>query len=172
MANVLHPVITMQTLMYRTTASVGQVKPLTPKSLEKPTWEEKWRTSKMQGFKIMDFKDGKLKTLFHGTHGTRVVPQWVRVRAQIREHAVDGGPGSAMYKSGFHLLETLDQAKAYLKKFKNMTNKVIVKVEVFGTTWKKDHSPAEGLFLAEWIMLMGIVWINVDMLFANHEREN
>jgi hypothetical protein len=123
----------------------------------------------MHGFKIMDFENGDLKTLFHGTDGTRVVKQWVWVQAEIREHATDG-TGGVMYKSGFHLLETLDQAKSYLKKFKNMTNKVIVKCEVIGETWKKDHSPAEGLFLAERVIFMGIVWVNVKSLFDGSYR--
>jgi hypothetical protein len=123
----------------------------------------------MHCFKIMDFEDGKLKTLFHGTEGTRVVPQWELVKAQIREHATDGTSG-AMYKSGWHVLEHLHQAKAYLKKFKNMTHKVIVKCEISGDIWKKDHSPAEGLWLGEWIFVKGIVWVNVKSLFDGSYR--
>jgi hypothetical protein len=101
-----------------------------------------------------------------------VVPQWELVKAQVREHATDGGPGSAMYRSGWHVLETLEQAKAYLKKFKNMTHKVIVKCEISGDIWKKDHSPAEGLWLGEWIFVTGIVWVNVKSLFdGSYRRE-
>jgi hypothetical protein len=156
--------------MYHTTVSVGQAKPWTVTKRSRAQVHGNWRF-RMHCFKIMDFKEGKLKTLFHGTDGTRVVPQWELVKAQVREHATDGGPGSAMYRSGWHVLETLEQAKAYLKKFKNMTHKVIVKCEISGDIWKKDHSPAEGLWLGEWIFVTGIVWVNVKSLFDGSYRE-
>jgi hypothetical protein len=52
-----------------------------------------------------------------------------------------------------------------------VANKVIVKCEITGDIWKKGHSPVEGLWLGEWIFVTGIVWININLLFANHERE-
>jgi hypothetical protein len=117
----------------------------------------------------MNYERGKLNTLFHGTNGTRVVPQWTLVRAEIRQYARDGTNG-VPYKSGWHVLETLDQAKAYLKCFKNTATKVIVKCEVTGDIWKKEHSPVVGLHLAEWIFITGIVWVSVKSLFDGSYR--
>jgi hypothetical protein len=124
----------------------------------------------MKAFKIMDLEGGKLKTLFHGNHGSRTLPQWTWIKAQVRENAVDGGSGPE-YRSGFHVMSTLAEAKAYLKRFKNMATKVIVSCEVAGNIWKKPQSPAEGLCLCDEMKLGGIVWINVDLLFSNEGRK-
>jgi hypothetical protein len=110
----------------------------------------------MECFKIMDFEDGKLKTLFHGLNGSRVVRQWVPLYADMKKGVKDG-TGKATYTSGWHVLETKEQAMAYLTKFKHLEKKVIVKCRAAGQIWKKKHSPAEGLWLAEIIEIREIV---------------
>jgi hypothetical protein len=110
----------------------------------------------MECFKIMDFEDGKLKTLFHGIDGSRTVKQWAAIRADMKKGARDG-TGKSTYTSGWHVLETKEQAMAYLHKFKNLDKKVIVKCLAEGKIWKKEHSPAEGLWLAEVIFIEEIV---------------
>jgi hypothetical protein len=110
----------------------------------------------MECFKIMDFEDGKLKTLFHGLNGSRVVKQWVPLYADMKKGVKDG-TSKATYTSGWHVLETKEQAMAYLTKFKHLEKKVIVKCRAAGQIWKKLHSPAEGLWLAEIIEIRDVV---------------
>jgi hypothetical protein len=110
----------------------------------------------MECFKIMDFEDGHLKTLFHGVNGSRIVKQWAPIHAMIKEGVKDGTSTSG-YTSGWHVLETKEQAVAYLHKFKNLDKKVIVKCRATGSIWKKVHSPAEGLWLAEIIEIREVV---------------
>lgn len=110
----------------------------------------------MECFKIMDFEDGHLKTLFHGVAGSRIVKQWVPIHADIKFKVKDGTSKST-YTSGWHVLETKEQAMAYLHKFKNLDKKVIVKCKASGDIWKKMHSPAEGLWLAEIITIQDVV---------------
>jgi hypothetical protein len=62
------------------------------------------------------------------------------------------------------VLETVEQAKAYLHKFKNLKNKVIVKCKASGHIWKKIHSPAPGLWLAETIEIRGVVVFSMDLV--------
>ena len=110
----------------------------------------------MECFKIMDFENGKLKTLFHGVNGSRTVKQWVPITAKIKDGVSDGS-STATYTSGWHVLETMAQAMVYLHKFKNLDKKVIVKCRAAGHIWKKAHSPAEGLWLAEILEIREIV---------------
>jgi hypothetical protein len=55
------------------------------------------------------------------------------------------------------VLETLQQAIDYLGKFTHLENRVIVKCNITGDRWKKEHSPAKGLWLAEYIMIREVV---------------
>jgi hypothetical protein len=120
----------------------------------------------------MDFDKGKVKTLFHGLNGSRVVPQFSWMRADIKQGR--DGSDSKWYTTGWHILETLDQAKEYLQRFKGKDSKCIVEVETRGPLWRKVHSPAEGLWLAEDIKITGIVWLGRDIInsiFARPNRE-
>ena len=61
-------------------------------------------------------------------------------------------------------METKAQAVAYLHKFKNLDNKVIVKCRAAGKIWKKAHSPAEGLWLAEIIEIREVVMFSTAIV--------
>jgi hypothetical protein len=116
----------------------------------------------MKCFKIMDFKDGKCHTLFHGIDGSKAVEMNTWIKADI----VRGrdGSGKTWYTTGWHVLETLEQAKAYLRRFKHVTTKVIVEAETDGDLWRKEHSPAEGLWLASHLRITKIVWVHPEMV--------
>jgi hypothetical protein len=109
-------------------------------------------------YKIMDRENGGLRTLFHGVNGSRAIPPFEWIKANLKRGAIDG-PNSSTYTSGWHVLETQAQAEKYLSKFKNLENKVIVKCRIGSLRWHKEHSPADGLWLAEFIYLCGVVKI-------------
>jgi hypothetical protein len=108
-------------------------------------------------YKIMDLENGALKTLFHGVDGCRAIPQFEWVKAIIRP--VSDGSSSTVYHSGFHVLETQAQCEKYLERFRNLENKVIVKCRIGKLRWHKEHSPADGLWLAEYLFLFEVVKI-------------
>ena len=118
----------------------------------------------------MDFEKGEVKTLFHGLNGSRTIPRFTWLDANIT-YAASDGPNSSTYTAGWHVLETKEQAVAYLHKFKNLENKVIVKVTTEGARWKKEHSPAQGLWLCERMRIDGIVMFSMSIVnrFLNRE---
>lgn len=117
----------------------------------------------MIGYKIMDFEKGEVKTLFHGINGSRTVPRFMWLEANVKENVMDG-PNTSTYTAGWHVLETKEQALDYLAKFKNVKNKVIVKVTTEGKRWKKEHSPAKGLWLCERMRIDGIVLFHPELV--------
>ena len=109
-------------------------------------------------YKIMDLKKGDLKTLFHGVNGSRTIPIFEWIKADLKRDARDGS-STATYTSGFHVLETQAQAEKYLERFRNLENKVIVRCRIGRLRWHKEHSPADGLWLAEYMYICGVVKI-------------
>lgn len=111
----------------------------------------------MDYYKIMDRKRGNLCTLFHGTkeYG-RAIPQFRFVKADVKPGVKDGTSKST-YTSGWHVIDNLQDTLDYLKSFKHIKEKVIVRCRISGKTWPKAHSPARGLVLAEYIYLCEVV---------------
>ena len=95
-------------------------------------------------FKIIDFEDGKIKTLFHGVGGTRILLRQKWIDADIK--MVSNGTGGIEYKSGFHLFKTRMEAVDYLKYFTNIKNKRIISCKAKNLR-KKTHSRND-VFLA------------------------
>jgi hypothetical protein len=124
----------------------------------------------MIGYKIMDFEKGEVKTLFHGLNGSRTVPRFEWLDAKTDEDVRDG-QGARWYRPGWHVIETLTETLEYLKNFKNLEHKVIVKVTTEGERWKKEHSPAKGLWLCERMRIDGIVKFSPSIVnrFLNRE---
>ena len=117
----------------------------------------------MMGFKIMDFEKGEVKTLFHGLNGSRTVPRFTWLDANVKENASDGS-GQKTYKAGWHVIETKDECLEYLKRFKNLHSKVIVKVTTEGDRWRKPGSKARGLWLCERMRIDGIVMFSASIV--------
>ena len=111
----------------------------------------------MKMFKIMDYEDGKLKTLFHGVDGSRTVRPGVDIRANMKDNVTDGSSATT-YTSGWHTVETLEQALEYLQAFKNVDNKVVVECTIHGSIWRKEHSRYDYVWLSEYININDIVW--------------
>lgn len=119
----------------------------------------------MIAYKIVEYDKGKLKSLFHGTNGTRIMEQHTWLEAQIRENAKDG-TSKTTYKSGWHVLPTLDECKDYLSRFtKRLDKLVIVEVEIDGDIWEKVHSPSNVL-LSTRMKINSVVYKHSDELEA------
>jgi hypothetical protein len=106
-----------------------------------------------QWYKIVDLENGKIKTLFHGLNGSRVLPtgKWLTATKKM----VSDGKGTE-YLSGFHIMENLNESIRYLKRFKNIQNKAVVLVSV-NKVWKKEHSNSN-VWLAEKIIIHKVVF--------------
>jgi hypothetical protein len=100
-------------------------------------------------FKIVDVENEKIKTLFHGLNGSKTLPvdKWLTATKKM----VTDGKGTS-YLSGFHVMQSLEEANLYLKSFKNIKNKKIIKVYA-KNVWKKEHSPSN-VWLAENIKII------------------
>ena len=88
-------------------------------------------------FKIVDMKDGKVLTLFHGLDGSKTLPhsKWLIAKKEM----VSDGKGTK-YLSGFHVIPSREECIEYLKRFKNVKYKYILPVYVQDIR-KKEHSP-------------------------------
>jgi hypothetical protein len=60
------------------------------------------------GYKIVEIKDGKIMSLFHGTNKSRQIPLGVWHKANIHQHAF-------VIDSADIVFETLEDALAYLE---------------------------------------------------------
>lgn len=108
-------------------------------------------------YKIVEDHNGSPKTLFHGVSGVRTLPFDTWVDADIKW--VNDGDSDRYYWSGFHLLETLEEAIDYLRKFKRRADKAIVKVTIDTKKklWRKTHSP-HNVWLAETMKISKRQW--------------
>jgi len=101
-------------------------------------------------YKIVDIKNDKVLTLFHGVNGSKTLPknQWVKAEKKI----VSDGK-STKYLSGFHVVPSHEESVEYLKMFKNVKYKKIIPVFVRGEVRKKEHSPSN-IWLADEIFII------------------
>jgi len=103
-------------------------------------------------YKIMDYENGKLKTLFHGLNGSKTIPmlEWLEAKVAV----VHDGSNGTKYMSGWHVFEKYNECQEYLKYFKNLKPKVIAKCKA-QYLWSKHHSKANVL-LAKWLYVVSI----------------
>ena len=101
-------------------------------------------------YKIVDCENGVYKTLFHGVDGSRTLEFDKWLKADVKE--VSDGSSSTIYMSGWHVLHTYEECKEYLKRFKHVENKRIVKCHI-SEVWPKEHSKAN-VFLAKYIYIL------------------
>lgn len=100
-------------------------------------------------YKIVDYRDGTYKTLFHGINRSKVLvfDEWLK--ADIKP--VRDGTNGTVYNSGWHIMTSYDECVDYLKKFKNIEPKRIVMCDA-KNIWPKGHSK-ENVFLSEYIYI-------------------
>ena len=112
-------------------------------------------------YKIMDYSNKGVKTLFHGNNGSRVIPMKEWVEASKYKLVTDGS-SSTEYMSGWHVFENFDEAKKYLFNcFKNLHNKIIVTCYIFGDIRPNSHSKAN-IWLAQNLYLDEIIFHNIE----------
>jgi len=102
-------------------------------------------------YKIVDYEDGKIKTLFHGLNGSRTLPTNIWLTAD--QKLVRDGSTGTLYMSGWHVLSTYEECEQYLKKFINIKHKRIIECEVGGELRQKEHS-RDNVFLADRIRIV------------------
>lgn len=127
----------------------------------------------MDYYKIMDVADnpGQVKTLFHGINGSRTINRHEFIQASMKENASDGTSKST-YTAGWHVIDNLKDCLEYLKAFKNLDTKQIVRCQISGKTWPKAHSPAKGLVLAEYIYICETVMNTLECKFYVQNGDN
>lgn len=108
----------------------------------------------MTAYKIIDFQDGKARTLFHGINGSKTIPmnEWVKADKKM---ASDGTRGTR-YLTGWHLLPTKEECVEYLQRFTNLEHKAIAVCQVRGDVWKKEHSH-HNVLLADEILIQEVI---------------
>jgi len=108
-------------------------------------------------YKIMDYSKDGPKTLFHANNGSKIIPTKEWIEATKYELVTDGS-SSTQYMSGWHVFETIEEAKEYLHKgFKNIVDKIIVSCYIMGEIRPKSHSRSN-VWLSQMIYLDEIVY--------------
>lgn len=107
-----------------------------------------------EAYKIVEVHDDKIRTLFHGVEGSRVIEQGVWIEADVKNGR--DGRGGTEYQTGFHSLPTLLAALDYLNRFKTRVDELHIIQCLISDVWEKEHSPYEVL-LSRWIFFGDIV---------------
>lgn len=92
-------------------------------------------------YRIVDIdENNNFKSLFHSVmNGRRNMPkdQWIKAIRRIGSEGVNG----PKYRTGFHVLPTLEQCQSYSKKFKIKNSRRIISLHCKNLR-KKKHSPS------------------------------
>jgi|GEM_PF-4113153 hypothetical protein len=108
----------------------------------------------MRAFKIVEFDGKNIRTLFHAAEEGRIIPRgkWSKAITRIGSD----GTGHRLYRTGWHSLPTLKDAREYSKRFTERLDKLrIIECEV-SDTWAKKHSPSP-VILSRWIKFNRII---------------
>ena len=108
-----------------------------------------------KAYRLVEKTDKGYKTLFHGINKSRLLPvgEWLR----SEQKTVKDGTKGKYYKSGWHLIESLEECQDFMKsRFTAPRELAIVECEIKGNTWSKEHSPYN-IILCEWMKILGEV---------------
>jgi len=97
----------------------------------------------MEVFRIVEIKNGKVLSLFHGTNGSREIKldEWNKCNKKLVQ---DGSGQKRKYISGWHCLVSQEDAENFfMKMFKIKENRQIVRCEVRGNIRPK-HPDSKG----------------------------
>ena len=100
-------------------------------------------------YKMVEAKDGVIKTLFHGTNKTRVLETGKWLKADLKL-GYDGSK-ARKYLTGWHVMPDMPEFNRLLKRFKNLDNRYLIECRV-KDTWDKKHSPYN-IKLARWLFI-------------------
>ena len=102
-------------------------------------------------YKIVDYENDNYKTLFHGINKSRVLKFGEWLEADIKP--VKDGTSKTTYMSGWHIMPDYKSTIEYLKAFKHVSKKRILKCRA-RNVWPKAHSRSD-VFLAQFIYIEG-----------------
>ncbi len=106
------------------------------------------------GYRVVEVKNGKVMSLFHGTNGSRQIhlDQWNKAEIKI---VGDGKRGSSDYLSGWHFLKSREVLQeGFDKYFKVKENRYIVPCCVRGNIRpKRSTGRGFGSYLADEILI-------------------
>jgi hypothetical protein len=106
----------------------------------------------MIGYRIVEMKNGKPLSLFHGTNKSREIPLdcWHKADSKI----VRDGSNGTLYQSGWHFLPSKEEANSFLERmFRVRENRRVIKCYVKDNIRMKAHSKKGGCLLADKIMV-------------------
>ena len=105
-----------------------------------------------EGYRIVEVKDGKVFSLFHGTDRSREIPLCVWHKANKK--MVKDGTNGKEYLSGWHFLESKDDAQSFFDRmFRVKDNRRVVRCYVRGDIRKKNNSKKGSCWLANEILI-------------------
>ncbi len=109
-----------------------------------------------KAYKIVELGPrGQIRTLFHGAFGTRDLAMGVWQSANLKW--VCDGSGNNWYWSGWHVLPTLEDCRAYASRFRNRRDKLrIIECEISVQIRPKEHSTSPVL-LAQKLRPLAII---------------
>ena len=93
-------------------------------------------------------ENGAIKTLFHGINGNKILPIGVWIDAEIKTNVIDGKGSS--YTSGIHVIDGLEEAKKYLKRF---VRKDRVIIHCYADDVTKKNKSKHKVYLAKRIFI-------------------
>lgn len=112
----------------------------------------------MEGYRIVEIKNGKAMSLFHGTNKRRQIPLDVWHKANIK--TVRDGSNGKLYRSGWHFLESKADAESFFDRmFRVKDNRYVIRCLVRGNIREKVNSKKGGCLLADEILIKK-EWIN------------
>ncbi len=91
----------------------------------------------MKKWRLFEVKNNEYYTLFHSVNGSRKIPinQWIKAKQNIVQ---DGsGQKKKRYRAGFHVFDSPDIIKSFIKKFTMSRELHAVEIEIKGTIRKK-----------------------------------
>jgi hypothetical protein len=108
-------------------------------------------------YRIVDSKNGKYMSLFHGTKGSRTIPVGKWVDADVMQ-VKNPGTSKNFFKSGWHVTPSFEEAAGYLTNFRSKASEkyVLAKVQVDGEIRRKPRSRAN-VWLAEKMKIVEIL---------------
>jgi hypothetical protein len=103
----------------------------------------------IEGYRIVEIKDNKIMSLYHGTNKSRIIPLNIWYKAN-KKFAYDGS-GGKYYETGWHFLPTLEEAQLFFDKmFRIKINRCIVRCYLRGNIRRKERSKS---WLADEILI-------------------
>jgi len=102
----------------------------------------------MLGYRLVEIKNGKVMSLFHGTDGSRVIP--LDVWHKANKKSVRDGSNGQRYESGWHFLKSKEDAINFFDRmFRVKDNRYIIECQVKGNIRVKNHSTKGKCWLAD-----------------------